>query len=515
MRRPWYLRRWIVNAVTAVFLAGTLGPDIAYARAVSAVEAGVSYEDARERLAIAYRRLKQVRARMEASSFDPAALADTLGPETGDLFAFVRDRIAFQPYAGTLRFAAGTLMSRAGNACDQALLLGALLTARGQEVRYARARLDEASARRLLEAMNQPSPTATRAPLVPRAVGALGDVLAPLGVTVEDLEAERLATADATRWFLEELSRGFETDFPILARELEDAGYSLDDSVPAVAPVLLAEAADHCWVQMREGEAWLDLDPSLPSFAPGDRFRAAEELADALPATLMHRIEVRIELEQVTGDVRETRTVLAHDLALDSAVNDLTVMLVPEPSGGGMSASLANPDFMHGFGVVWPTLRFNGQTVNGDPFNLEGDSVPSDPELRAVANTGAVIGGLFGSALSGLTGEGAPAPEKARIGRIHATFTLVAPHGGRRLAVRRLVEGAGDEEALRRQILAGFDAVLSASRIDGSYLEARLLDHLLANRAYFFAILAESFGEPVPNLVDRFRRFDPFPGGHC
>ena len=182
-------------------------------------------------------------------------------------------------------------MSRAGNACDQALLLGALLTARGQEVRYARAALDEAAAGQLLDAMNQPSPTETRAPLAPRPNGALGEVLAPLGVTVEDLEAERLAAADATRWFLEELSRTFETDFPILAGELAAAGYPLDDAVPTVGPALLTEASDHCWVQVREGEAWLDLDPSLPSFAPGDRFRAADEVVASLQAALMHRLE--------------------------------------------------------------------------------------------------------------------------------------------------------------------------------------------------------------------------------
>src|SRR5688572_3380542 len=45
------------------------------------------------------------------------------------IFRFVAEQIRYQPYAGLLRGAEGTLMARAGNAADQAVLLAALLDA--------------------------------------------------------------------------------------------------------------------------------------------------------------------------------------------------------------------------------------------------------------------------------------------------------------------------------------------------------------------------------------------------
>jgi transglutaminase-like putative cysteine protease len=67
--------------------------------------------------------------------YDPAAA-----------FSFVRDRIGYQPYAGVLRGARGTLAARAGNALDRALLLADLLERMEVRVRFAFGRLDASSA---------------------------------------------------------------------------------------------------------------------------------------------------------------------------------------------------------------------------------------------------------------------------------------------------------------------------------------------------------------------------------
>jgi hypothetical protein len=49
------------------------------------------------------------------ADWDLAVLADELGSEPEAAFVLVRDRIAFDPYAGVLRDARGTLSARAGN----------------------------------------------------------------------------------------------------------------------------------------------------------------------------------------------------------------------------------------------------------------------------------------------------------------------------------------------------------------------------------------------------------------
>ncbi len=70
---------------------------------------------------------------------------------------FVQGAIGYVPYAGSVRGARGTLESGGGNAVDQALLLAALLRARGVETRLARGRLDWAAAARLVVGTSTPS----------------------------------------------------------------------------------------------------------------------------------------------------------------------------------------------------------------------------------------------------------------------------------------------------------------------------------------------------------------------
>ena len=81
-----------------------------------------------------------------APSTDPIAdLAATLTYDVDAIVAFVRDRIHYEAYAGVLRGARGTLLARAGNATDQAVLLGALLDAARVNWRYATGALDAAA----------------------------------------------------------------------------------------------------------------------------------------------------------------------------------------------------------------------------------------------------------------------------------------------------------------------------------------------------------------------------------
>ena len=65
--------------------------------------------------------------RFRAEEWEIGALAASLGNDPSRAFEFVRDAIAFDPYAGVLRGAEGALAARAGNAWDRALLLRALL----------------------------------------------------------------------------------------------------------------------------------------------------------------------------------------------------------------------------------------------------------------------------------------------------------------------------------------------------------------------------------------------------
>ena len=102
--------------------------------------------------------------RLPEAEWSIPALAESLQYDPQAAFAFVRDSIAFDPYPGVLRGAAGTLAARAGNAYDRALLLGALLDAMLVPHRFAFADLpDEITAAVLARATQLPTAALTTA----------------------------------------------------------------------------------------------------------------------------------------------------------------------------------------------------------------------------------------------------------------------------------------------------------------------------------------------------------------
>lgn len=90
------------------------------------------------------------------TEYSIAGAAARLPPEWEAPFLFVQGAIEYAPYEGSVRGARGTLESGAGNAIDQALLLAALLEARGGEARLARGRLNWSQAALLVMGTSMP-----------------------------------------------------------------------------------------------------------------------------------------------------------------------------------------------------------------------------------------------------------------------------------------------------------------------------------------------------------------------
>lgn len=76
--------------------------------------------------------------------------------EPEGIAAWVAENVAYEAYVGVLRGAEGTLVARAGNALDQALLLARLLTDAGYDARIALGALGDADALELVMGMFAP-----------------------------------------------------------------------------------------------------------------------------------------------------------------------------------------------------------------------------------------------------------------------------------------------------------------------------------------------------------------------
>ena len=66
-------------------------------------------------------------------------------------FAFVRDRVAFEPYPGVMKGPLATLLTRGGNSLDRALLLAAILKRNGVPVKIAHGKLPPDQAQKILQ----------------------------------------------------------------------------------------------------------------------------------------------------------------------------------------------------------------------------------------------------------------------------------------------------------------------------------------------------------------------------
>jgi hypothetical protein len=205
----------VAAALGAALLAGTspLADDEADGAALFAQEA------ASEPLARVLGQLESRSAQLPRDRMDPSAVVATTR-KPAELLAWVRDNTRYVSYDGSLRGPFGVLADRRGNSLDRALLLASLLDLAGYETQVVGGKLSGPDARDGL-----PSAAADQA---------RGD--APHAPNALDGTVQRA------------------TD--IAAAITRAAG-----SLP-VSPTQVAELT-HYWVRYRDGQQWVDADPTL------------------------------------------------------------------------------------------------------------------------------------------------------------------------------------------------------------------------------------------------------------
>jgi hypothetical protein len=281
------------------------------------------------------------------------------------LFAFVRDHIALDAYPGAMRGALGTANSGAGSPADKALLLAEMLRRGGATVRFARATLDASDVAKLVDAARVvPASTALSAP----------------EVAIERLVA---AAPEAHRAWLRARLTGTNDDAQVLRAtantiaadvltKLATAQIELGDDAR-----MRAEAAaglrDHVWLQLQNGGAWQDLDPSLGNLEPGAHFASARNVTttDGLPDDLYATIEVRAVATRLKNDVPADSVVASARHQLVDVLTEPTTLSVGPVTDQPLK-ELGNAANFH------VSIHLAAEDVTGDSFAL------SDPDLGSL-----------------------------------------------------------------------------------------------------------------------------------
>ncbi len=316
------------------------------------------------------------------SRFDANRRADEIGSDPAKLFAFVHDTIAVQVYPGVLRGARGTLVAGAGNAWDQATLLADLLRHHGREVRFAAGRLSPADAAAVVDRMfadaSRHRPAAAAMPGVSESIRTRGGALvARVNAAWQSAHADIVAA-------------------------LEKAGLTLGDASASEA-MLNADAADHAWVEYRDGDRWVPLDPVARN-RPGEAAVAAVETMAEIPDGRQHRVTIRYRIETRRDQALKTTDVLT--FATPAAALDGTPVAIElQVERGSLAAWRARPILQVGdrrLGQRWftdagPLFRSGRSTIVGEAHQQMGrlgsvtEAFGGPPAASAVELTAAWI----------------------------------------------------------------------------------------------------------------------------
>jgi hypothetical protein len=405
-------------------------PTVAYAAAVETDGPGLRRQ-AIESLSLPVPRT------IDLAYVQPENFAVGLGKDPSRIFEYVRDQIAYEPYVGVLRGPRGTLLAMAGNAADRAVLLGELLKGSGFQIRYAHGTLPDTLAQRLVDSV-----WAERrwVEAVANASGAPNPKFKILG---------------------DKLVGSIQRDSDLLRGMLKSAGLPERAESPVTMQTLLSEVRDHYWIEWLHDGTWTAMDPSFATAAPGQNFATATETFETLPESIYHHVEIRVRVEEYTGERPSSREVLRYTAkAADLSGEDLVLVHLPVDARNQGNAQ------------VQPVFMIHQKRHDGDPFWVSEGRLPA--------------GGGLADALGG--GDGAVDVPMAASESIELDF--VAPGGQKATEIRELFDHVGKSRRAADKVLdpaelaeaAASNADKFVSTVYGLFVSTGAIDAVHARR---------------------------------
>ncbi len=377
--------------------------------------------------------VRELQGKLDASQFDLDTLGAGLNYDASAIIAFVRTQIAFEQYPGVLRGDFGTLIGRAGNAFDKALLLRRLLDDAGYETRLVRTTLTEAQARALVAQMAGARPSAP--PIADPAV--LADIRSRLQDAVGVVPGTTGETSAAGKAaFARDVTGG---DASLILQGLSRAGVKLGQDT--VTGDLAQEARDYGWVQYRLGsfDRWTDVHPAFASAADAPvGLKIEKYYRDALPDDLYHRFRLQVTVEQKLGDKLVTSPVVPNWERNSADLAGHPVAFQNQPDNLDFAKFAGIDALVKGVSVFVPVV--DGE-VAARAFDLRGGTYSASLlSLGAIglAQSGQASSAAAGQATGALAGSGGSSADYMTLTAEWIDYTLVAP-GGKETTARRYV----------------------------------------------------------------------------
>ena len=461
-------------------------------------------------------------------------LTKTLGSNVADIFALVRNQIAFAPYPGILRGAQGVLNAGSGNSYDQALLLAALLKAKGHQVRFATGTLSADDALKLVGSYDGGKPA-------PEAPGLDTQLYSAAGFTDAEIAANSTQAAEIADRIGSEAQNYAGLVTKLIADQRPDA-------LPDPAKMRQAsrdDARDHAWVQVLENGKWMDLDPSFPGAQIGQVFAEPAQVLDEFPHDLDQAVDIKLTAERIEGGKIATETVGNWHVRVaslsDAASPGLQLRFAPLNSGAALSRKWQSDEIeaagayyldkaLNTGNIFQPALVANdGTVVPGQSFSLSGKIVSNDLDTRMAAETHAAVQTGFKSATNALNSlfgpSTAPAASSALSG-LRVDYEIVVPGRPPRHFERWLVDLIGPQgrndpgnvsvdparwaRVVRASLAEPVDMLITSGPTTPAFVATAAAHDLETALPYLERVLAVKFGKSPFDIAD-FESQHPLP----
>lgn len=278
--------------------------------------------------------------------YDENARAGEL-TDANAVFAFVRDQIHTEAYAGAMRGGLGALISGGGSPADKALLLAQLLGVKGVAVHFVHANLSDA------------------------------EIAATVNAILATPQSPPGAPSDAMRMYQDAL--GSATPFTTqIAQALAQSNVATASTDAALRAQWAANLRDHWWVQAQEGSNWVDLDPTLANAQPGTHMGASptDSPQDALPDALYQTITFRVIAQYAGGTMQ--KLVESTAKAADAYAQPIEITISdPDVKLGSLNGSTS----------FVAAIDAGGSKNTGDPFTPDPASGPRLLSVRLETET--------------------------------------------------------------------------------------------------------------------------------
>lgn len=402
---------------------------------------------------------------IDNSVFNDEEILLKLDFDTGNLIAFMQDKIVFQPYVGLLRGVQGTLNSRAGNALDQSVLLAKLLNDAGLETRIANGTLTDNQAMLLLSSLSNAT--------LPQHIGKGSDfekAIAAISSGTSDNSQKPL------NWQNSETNKRYKSTIKILQSTLKNNNILLISN--NITKKLMVDSKNYFWVEYRMGisDKWSSAHPVFKVNSNID-VKATSYFKDDVPEKYLHQVRIEAFIQQRLKSNYKTHSLMKPWQKPLANLQNVLLTYSNAPSGVSIRSDFDLNTIVNKTTFFSPT--FNGRAVGGKVFDLKGRLIDSEAMNSQAGGLFQTLGDKTLMAMDAVDGK-AKGESSMQLMAQWLKFTFISPNGDEFVQKRYIYQATKekdiDEKQVKFKLLTEYALLANSGEKPMAYLSKVYLD---------------------------------------